>query len=498
VGKIVTKLIIVLVAASFMFLSFSNAYGLVFVAREAGKTLDGMTFLFFGYSILIFLLVGLFMDAFLYGGKDGKLLMTLPVSNEELCLSRFCFAYGYTLLLEVLLIIPLAIAFFLLIGFTSYMLVVFILIFFLLPLAPLSLGVLFSFIKIRYINGIAWLEGFVATAPPIIAVLLLSRGATLADQTDIQMSMYLPLFRKTADLFYFSQMSGALEHAFPCLVVFVSVSLLFPLLVLHFASGRFTYQAELYAQGRKKKKSKSYRQATEASSPLKALLRREMEIIRSDRGLSFEFFGELLIPVILIAVWLFMGISSQITSFLFAQQNASWFPGLLFCIISLFSGLCFVSATSVSRQGKLLKLDKVLPIEPKQVLRAKLYFHMLLVALPYLIYLSVFIGVAGLSAKWFVIFPPLLVINTFTIGCLDLALDYSRPMLDWDLPVKAMKSNPNTLIALLVNLIALLPSMLIVCLLPSFAWLAFIPGLCFSLAGYRIAAKATAKALSGD
>jgi ABC-2 type transport system permease protein len=232
-------------------------------------------------------------------------------------------------------------------------------------------------------------------------------------------------------------------------------------------------------------------------------MKRELLIIRSESMFVFEIVGELGIPVLLLVLYGFMGILDELAAVASQLIETGVFLQLVYLLLLLFANLSMISSTSVSRQGKRFDLDKQYPLEASTFVRAKLLFHLLLVFIPHAIYLAAAFLLLSLPLWHLLWMIPLSLLCIGMIACLQLAIDYHHPRLDWKVSQQAMKSNLNGLFGMLAAfmslalfaLILLLPMLIGLSMVLSVLLLFGLTGLGFSLS-YRLALRGARVLLS--
>lgn len=197
------------------------------------------------------------------------------------------------------------------------------------------------------------------------------------------------------------------------------------------------------------------------SSPRWAIALRELKILIRTPVYLFNSLATLVIvPVILVVPLL----SGGELSLLIEELNRPGLGGVLnlagagfIAIMSIFSAAL---SSSISREGKMFWLSKVIPLNPLQQLQGKLLAGYLLAALAVPLVL-LFSAVIPWKALDMIIIALLGLVACFPVLTSNLFVDLLRPYLDWDNPQKAIKQNINTLLGMLLSAAVLLPSILV-------------------------------------
>lgn len=238
-------------------------------------------------------------------------------------------------------------------------------------------------------------------------------------------------------------------------------------------------------------------------SPVRALVGRELVILKSESAFIFEAVGELLIPLILLVVWTVTGTIGDMALLVEALMSLTIVDELLFLILMLVSNMTMISSTSVSREGRHLAKNRLYPLKASVFVDAKLLFHLALVGGTNLIYLASTLLLAGRGLASFVWMAPLSLLTIAAVAPFQLAIDYHNPNEEWTLAQHAMKSNPNGLFGLLVSLLFVLVDALFLIVLPLFGLPAVVSRVLLllvltgsTLLGYRLAVTQASRALA--
>jgi len=180
------------------------------------------------------------------------------------------------------------------------------------------------------------------------------------------------------------------------------------------------------------------------SSIRSALLLREWRYFLRVPSFSFNGLASVIIfPVILM---MFAGFKnspefSQILSFVNSRRNFIVPFGIL--IATLTASMSTLASSAFSREGKLIKELKILPISIKDIVRIKL------IQISTVSILGIIFSIVALIFLIEIRFVEIILIFLVSMVCatflniIQMIIDASRPILDWDNPQKAMKQNLN-------------------------------------------------------
>lgn len=183
-----------------------------------------------------------------------------------------------------------------------------------------------------------------------------------------------------------------------------------------------------------------------------ALWRRELKLfLRTPVFAMNGLFSILLVPLMMLVPLLAAGELREVIFLAQRPQIAAWVALGGAALIIFLSTVNQVAPTSISREGRLLWLLQVLPVEAKLWVRIKLAFSLLFAALG---------AVIVAAALFFILHLPLLALVTSVVlgllgswpaAALGLIVDLAWPRLDWVDPQQAMKGNFNGLIAMVLG-----------------------------------------------
>ncbi|MBQ1285770.1 MAG: hypothetical protein IIY19_04940 [Lachnospiraceae bacterium] len=121
--------------------------------------------------------------------------------------------------------------------------------------------------------------------------------------------------------------------------------------------------------------------------------------------------------------------------------------------ICLLASFCDIAAPAISVEGKGIWVLQTLPVDPYDVLKAKLFVHVSITGIPAVI-CAVVVGIV-LQGNVFTYITIILCAAVFVIfsGSAMLALDLKRPMLDWTNEAQPIKQSINVVISMFGGMI---------------------------------------------
>ena len=193
-------------------------------------------------------------------------------------------------------------------------------------------------------------------------------------------------------------------------------------------------------------------------SPFFALFRREiLEMLRTPTYLLNGLLMSLLMPTFFIGILVFSSSSSSAggLSAMFAELDPSGrcrivIAGALMAVMGLILGMNLCGSTAISREGRRHPLFLTFPVEPRVIIRSKLFMALFFQAiglLPACILIAVLLPeIRGFAPLMFLWGLALCLMGTAE----GLTFDLKKPRLDWTSERQAVKSGGNTLLALLL------------------------------------------------
>jgi ABC-2 type transport system permease protein len=467
-GKILQ--ICMMVLLGFSFLLFEGMFGINFYSYQVlGMMIDIPDLGMFVACLTAFVFLLVFssssVSSVLYQGKDEPMVISFPVTEKEMVISRLLIAYLGNVATYALVVIPALVASAFIHGITPVLLIGGLLLLISGPLLPLSLGILVSSLSLWLTKGkrhmlleqivSMLLLMFLMLAMTGIFTRNLAPGDTfaidyqamLANSANMLKSLYqsLPLF----------SLQGRVVFQFRYLVPVLLGSFAIAVLLVVSVSKGFNLCFS-YAQGNHTRHHQRVGQRNMKSSGLTgSLMKRELECIFSSSAFVFELGGELLVPVILLGVYALTGVLSEMEGIANQISSSPYFLYGLYGVVSLFSNISMLSSTSVSRQGSMFEMDRTYPVKASRFIRAKLYIHLVLVLVTNILYLTVSLAFFNLEMIQLLWMVPLSLGTIISCAAFGLGLDYGHPMLDWTLARQAVKSNLNGLFAMVFSLLVI-------------------------------------------
>ena len=398
---------------------------------------------------LISIFLGVFGSVFntyssLYQAKDNDLLLSLPLPPSRILAVRLFGVYTMGLMYELIVMVPTVIAWFLkapfsVVGAVCVILIPFVLSVFVLVLSAVlgwvvaliagrlkHKNIITVFISLAFIAAYYYVYG---KAYSILQMLLQNAEAV----GEKMKSALYPLY----------QMGLAAEGNFLSMLIFTSIiGVLF--LIVYLVLSRSFLKLATANRGTVKAKYKEGKQKVKSVGG--ALLQKELRRFLSSANYMLNCgLGIIFMPIAAVLLVWKAGPVQEFVSVPFIQK---YIPLLALGAICLIATMNDMTAPSISLEGKNLWLVQSFPVSSKQVLTAKLKFHLLLTLIPAIPLIAV--------VEWLIkptpIFAVLIPVNTALfvslMAGLGLAINLKMPNLNWTSEIVPIKQSMSVMIAL--------------------------------------------------
>lgn len=407
----------------------------------------------------------------MYLSNDNNLLLSLPISFNELFIAKVVMVYISEFIFNLIYILPIFCAIGVIgeVGALYYLGVIILLPF--ISVLPIALGALISipimfvvkFFKSRPVVTIV--TSLIAIIAVFIAYMLLVRSVSgafnIADQQISQsLKIHYAIEKIGEKLFFYTYIMSALENLFVVknfvkfliyfgiLLAYLvgSIIVLLPclLLIKHFFQSIETMNeqtAMVKVNGDKKfKKRGQFHQ----------LLHNEFKmLLRSPNQLFKYFLITILMPLIVFTYdFILRDIEVNMTGDILKYASHYFVVFMMVCLSSL------ISSVAISRQGNLFYLTKTLPIDCKKQITAKALFNCILTIAMLLVTMVVILA-TGVIKIWEVTVCSTISAIFVCIGhvCHSIDLDLRKPTLSWYDVSDIDELSKNTAMSVLIGLI---------------------------------------------
>lgn len=433
-GSSAGKLILMGCLFAYAAIVFIFMFGMLFSTLIEPLHLMGIDWLYFAIMSLMVIMLCFIGSVFLthhelYEAKDNELLLSMPITNRDILLSRVFTILILNYIYEILVAGP---AFFVYIthyGMNPIQIIFFLGVFLTLPLFVLALTCLFSWllahvmvrVKMKNLIAIVLFMGFmfvyfyaVNSIEKYIA-LLIANGQSIASAIE---KGAFPLYH----------LSLAIQDGNILSFVIYLICALLPFgIVMYLLTTNFVKMA---TSKPKVKKVEYKSKPMKASSVKMALLVREIKHFTSNAMVVLNgAMGMIMCIIGAIGVIFYADSLKQILTEI-PEIQSMLTPLLCLAVIGT-SSLNMISASSISLEGDRLWIIKSLPIDTKDILDIKLLLHLVLCVPAGLLFSLVLIFVfnVGLLESLLVLLAP--VLFTVLIDLLGLLFNLWKPKFDW-------------------------------------------------------------------
>lgn len=398
---------------------------------------------------LISIFFGVFGSVFntyssLYQAKDNDFLLSMPIPTSRILLVRLFGVYSMGLMYELIVIVPTMLVWFLnspfsIAGAVCVILIPFVLSVFILVLSAV-LGWVVALIagKLKHKNIITV---FISLAF-IVAYYYVYGKAYSILQTLLQNVESVGQKMKSA-LYPLYQMGLAAEGNVLSMLIFTAIIGVLFLIVYLVLSRSFL---KLATANRGSAKTEYRQKKQKVKSVGSALIQKELRRFLSSANYMLNCgLGIILMPVASVLLVWKAGMAQEFLSVPFIQK---YIPLLALGAICLIATMNDMTAPSVSLEGNNLWLLQSFPISSKQVLAAKIKFHLILTVIPAIPLIAVVEWLIKPTPIFAVLIPVNTVLFVLLMAVLGLAVNLKMPNLNWTSEIVPIKQSMSVMIAL--------------------------------------------------
>lgn len=377
----------------------------------------------------------------MYISKDNEILLSLPISFNELFLSKLIFLYINELVFNILYIGPILCAFGIIAkgGLTPMNFASFLLFFPIIPVATLGIGALISIpvmFLVRFLkdhNKVSIIGGLICVAGLFVLYMLvitnISGAFNIADEhikTAFEVIEKIKTIGSNIPVFYwtsfgFFKQGGSIGRLF----VFLAGSFGFLLITLPFIKKFFQKIAVFNNETKKVTRPKARKYVRR--SPMKELFLNEFRTCLRSPSLIVQYFlFTILLPIIVVAYdKLLFSISVNQTgeALLFASHVLVLM--MLTCLSSA------ISSVAISRQGGLVYISKMIPISYEKQAFIKISFNVAITWVAIIIGTITSIIFSTANVGLLIISGVAAMILSVGHVCQSYDIDLRRPAIDW-------------------------------------------------------------------
>lgn len=463
-----------------MLLGFSTFAGILYFlfkgVAEFGAALGQPELVFtvaiIGSQFLALLMGTLMVISSFYFSKDLSILVPLPLRGSQIVVAKLMHVMATEYLLGAVLYVPACVAFAQVATLTGWRMLLILVNFLLMPVIPLVVAAIASLLLMKVINRRHRdLLMVIFSVVFMLIALSFSMAPTALGENDPQAMLlkiltehgallqvvgrrFPPALWGSRSIGMAGSLAGLLNLGLVLAVAAVGLAVLWVLAERLFHAG--LVGGEEVAGRRKALSRTELAKRTEEQGVFAALFWREWKLfMRTPLFVMNGLAGAVVMPLVMVVSLLMQ--SSEIGEMLTQVQTPTgrMIAALIIAaIIGFLGSVNAISSTSISREGRLFYISKVIPVPAQLQARAKIMHAAslaVLSALPMLIAYVLLLkpGVVEVA------FSLAIGLAASLLGIvLGLYVDMRRPRLDWTNPQRAMKENYNVLIPMFLNMLS--------------------------------------------
>ena len=435
-----------------------------------------MDWMYFALTSLIAILFGTFGSVFstfttLYQAKDNDMLLSMPIKPGKLLLVRLTGVYSMGLLYELIVMIPVLLAYYITAPLNVMSVLLSILSTLVISVVILILSIILGFV-VAVISSKLENKSIITV---IVSLVFLGGYVYLFGQANAMLESIIAAPQATADFIrsyaypLYAMGYGAQGDLLSFVIFTGGVLAVFALVYLVLAKSYIRISTT--NKGTTKKKYKE--QTAKLGTADNALFRKELKRFTSSPNYMLNCaLGTLFMVISAVAIVIKGDILKATLGLLGLGGD---FISLILCAgICLIATMNDITAPSVSLEGKNIWLAQVFPVTGWQVLKAKLKLHLAITIIPVLLLCAGVIIVMRPDVMFSILIPVIAVLFTVLMAQIGLALDVRKPDLDWTTEIKPIKQNITVMIALfggwVIDFALFIPYFAVSTFMPAFAY----------------------------
>ena len=428
--------------------------------------INEITAIVFGLGAIIVLFFGVVsMLNMLYFSKDTEFFMSLPVKPSTIFSAKFTVVYLLELFIVAIFLLPGLIALGAVTGQGALYFLIVILGILFAPAIPMLLASLIA-IPLMYLASYFKNKGALTSILILILfggifalyyLIIMQLQVGLGDDVTADYAMidgvrialtraslvvypFLALARLATGTAVFGLSSG--------LSAFVNFALSFGV-VLVLAALSILISALVYAKGASVQMESRQKQSTGKekfvqSGSLKTLALREWKMLIRTPSFAYSCLLGIVISPLLVFFTTFMGMQPNADGYVAMPDSALWFIAFgMTMMIAICSNVA--ASTAFTRDGKDFNLLKMLPVDTKTHLYAKMIVYLLITIVSVVLSMIVMMILIP-NIAFFLLSILVLMIFAYGFYCFSMFFDLRSPKLDWVLPNEAMKNSKTVLV----------------------------------------------------
>ena len=392
-------------------------------------------------SVAVLIILGMMRSSSKKKTSDADLLLSMPIKKRDIVISKTLSRYFFDLFFVVMLFLPFVVIYQIKIALNLRLLLFGILLTFILPGLSIGLSYIFDFLVSRLFNKIR--IGEMLKSIFLVFVFIAVLGLLLV---------------KTSTYGMITSLDGYFEER-PLSNVLLKVMYgggwinyvwLACMTIAPFVIGLFLYTFDfgkpVIAYVSKDKKL----HCGKLKSPVHLLLKKELYYYATTTG---YIINTIIGAVIMLIIGVFVSIKGQagLSSLIGVEIPNSFLVGILVLILCGSSATTYISASSISLEGKCISLIKSMPLKPGTIFLTKSLLHIVIVE-PFLILSSVLMWIfLKLSFVHFLILFIIPTLHVLIMAFGGTLLNLWQPNFDWEDETKVVKNSLASLLAMVLG-----------------------------------------------
>lgn len=407
------------------------------------------------YTILVSTMVSLFTSIFkaqgnLFGSKDYDMLMSLPIKPWVILTSKLSMLLLSNYLFTPFVLIPGTVVYFLKCDSSPLIFLYLLVVYFFVPLIPIVLASIIAFILTYFSSKIRFKNLFITIGSlgllALIMIFSMDINNIIEKIVTNSASIEEAIHKIYPPAFYF--VNGLVKLDFISILKFIGISsLIFVIFICVLGRSFKTINAKL---GENYKKSNYTMTSLKTSSPIKALINKEIKrYFASSVYVLNTSVGSFLLLLSSLGIAIFG--SDTIITLLEIPATQEIMPQMLVVMFSLFAVLTCTTCSSISIEGKNLWILKSSPIKVEDIFISKIVVN-LIILIPSIIISALLLcfplKLTFMDILWIIVIPVLL---SFFMSFIGLLINLYFPKLDWTSEIKVIKQSLPPLLSMLVG-----------------------------------------------
>ncbi len=427
-----------------------------------------LTFALLSCTMLVVFLGATYVLSVFYFSNDLSLLVPLPLHPYQVLAAKTIVVWVSELMITAPFFWPAIFLYGAREGTTAWFYVGAIIVYLLLPLAPIALVTVF----IMAIMGASNLSrnkdtirlagmflmviaivvgmGLITRVPPGQEEELIRRILTEEEGLVVQAArVYPPALWGTRAL----QIAGGQQLAYLGLLAVSSLGLM----AASVLSAQRWFYAGLIGAGeiaaRSVMKAGAYRRFVRAGSPITAIMYKEMKMLVRTPIYLFNSVGMIILLPVLLLIPMVMspgGLNLELVRGIVAEQPALTQMGAI-GFIAIMAMLAPGSSSSFSREGKHFWIAKTMPVHPREQVLGRVAQGYWATGWVLPLVMAFGLGIAGWPLTSLAVVVVIGLLVSLPLILANLLIDLSRPYLTWENPQQAIKQNLNVLFGMVIG-----------------------------------------------